>query len=183
MEEQKFSIKNVDKLLKDYSPLINKFSYILYQKYHTVMDFEDAQQEVRMCMLRCLNRYDPKEFKFMTYFYAAFARMKSRYYYSFFHEINIQQHKQEEYFNFEGDSSMDLKLEAERFIDKKSLSAYQQYNIRPHLSSESVEVFDLYMERLKISSWLVAKQFNLSRYFAKQRFDNFKREVAEICKV
>lgn len=79
-----------DEMVLSYSRLIQKLAYHLYSQYHTVLDFEDARQEVLILFYRCCLYYNPsKNVKFITFFISSFKRLKSRLYYSYFHQINV----------------------------------------------------------------------------------------------
>lgn len=174
--------ENYNAIIKQYTPLIEKFTYQFYQQYHTVLDYEDARQEVLLCLWRCLLRYDPNQSKFITFFFCSFGRMKSRFYWSYFHQINIEQKKDDTAMSTDGkrvvsDEDVDVTRSEERFVQDEKL------DIRKYLTPESLQVYGVYLKCFRVNPHLVSKELNLSRYHARERCDKFKSEVARFCEV
>lgn len=178
MKEIDYSVGNVDVLLRKYSPLINKLSYILYNQYHVIMDYSDAQQEVRLCMWRCLSTYKPDRCRFMTYFYNAFRRMQKRLYHTYKGQIVVSQSSESMYMNDDGDyTSPDGRTCDERFVAKPT----NDLDIRLKLSKESVEIYDLFMAKYVLAPWNISRELSISRYHAQLRYNKFRDEVANLC--
>ncbi len=171
-----FKPENYNAIIKQYEPLINKFTYQFYQQYNSVLDYQDAHQEVMLCFWKCLLEFNPEKAKFITFFYRCFFMMKSRFYYSYFHQINIAQRKEETALATDGKRvSSD---EEDQINSDERFAVDEKLDIRRHLSAESLEVYEVYLRSFRVNPWLVSKQIGVSRYVGKEKYDQFRREVA-----
>jgi len=173
--EVKFKVSNTEEILKKYNPLVTKLAYQFYGRYHSVLDFNDAKQEVTICLYRCLMKYDKTKSSFVTYFKSAVERMMSRYYYSYFHAVNIAQRTVEVKETDDEDSSKP----SFNYLVNKSKETNPR-RLRPLLSNKSQRLYDLFMKEGKITRWLIARKLKISRFHAQERYDDFKKELAEV---
>ena len=150
-------MKNIDKMFKEYSWLINYFAYQLYNQYHQVMDYSDAQQEVRILFWRCLLRQKDNKAKFKTFFTFSFYRMKKRIYYTYKRQINTR--------NTASD------YEFSKVVSKVSNS------IDPRIKAIDSEIVDCFLQNYKLNVALVSKHCGISYRTAKKRLDRFKEQI------
>lgn len=168
-----FKVSNIQEILKKYNPLINKLSYQFYSRYHSVIDFNDAKQEITMTLYQCLLRYRPDKGTFLAYFRASVAQKLSRYFYSYMHDIQINQNLVETRDSDDEDSS---KPTFDWLVNKNRDTT--PLMLRPHLSNRSQRLYDLFMKEGKINKWLIAKKLRISRFYADRRYNEFKKELA-----
>lgn len=169
-----FSVKNVNALVIKYRPLITKLSYELYSKYNQVIDYNDAKQEVLVCLYKCLLRYDPKKACFITYFKTAVSRLKSQLYFEYFHQLKLLQGSID-------DPEMRI-LESIPTRDKDA-DAEWKFNsfMLSKLSKDAKKIYRVvYLSTGKISPWLISKKLRKTRYNSKILFDQFKSEVSNV---
>lgn len=180
IQDSDFQVSKATEVIKKFTPLINKEAYKFYSRYNSILDFNDAKQEITICMYKCLLRYDPEKSHFITYFRTAVNRLMSRFYYSYLHSIQINQNTVDTNELNESNERVDS---LDRVINQKEIDTTVEVNpglLRVMLSEGSQKLYDLFMVENKINPWLISKRFKLSRYFAQQMFENFKQEVAEV---
>jgi hypothetical protein len=169
-----FKVSNIQEIIKKYNPLINKLAYQFYSRYNSVLDFNDAKQEITICLYRCLVKYNGEK-TFIAYFRTSVARLMSRFYYSYFHSIEINQNTVDTRESDEDDSS---KPTFDWLVNQNRES--QPRRLRPLLSSKNQRLYDLFMKEGKISKWLIAKKLKVSRFYADKKYESFKKELAII---
>jgi len=194
-EDIAFTLDNYERILAKYLPLIKNCTYLLHKQYHLVLEYEDAMQHVKMCMWLCLKHYNPEKFKFMTYFYFSFERLRKSLYYEYRSQIEVKQ-KTKEFngTNADGENptgTTNYYEEQFNTVRTESVVSYVhthstgviEIDIRCKLSDDCVPVFDLYMKSFKISPWLVSKELNVSRYHGRLQYRKFLEEVANLLQV
>ena len=172
---------------KDKKTQIRGMSRVIHKQYHSVLEYEDARQHVRMCLWLCLKYYDPQRFKFMTYFYSSFERLRKSLYYEYRSQIDVRAKTNDNIVSYEGcnsDEPYTVKNE-ERSMSytRKTSTGIIEIDIRCKLSNDCVPVFDLYMRSFKISPWLVSKELKISRYDGRIQYRKFLKEVANLLEV
>lgn len=155
----RFTVSNIEEVIEEFTPLITKLSYQLYSQYNSVIDFNDARQEILICLYRCLLHYDSQKSKFITYFICSANKLRSRFYYEYFNAIELKKRSVE--LNFD-------------------MPALSESYIRIHLSDESKEIYDVFEKEQKVSSWIISRNMDISRYSAEKKYENFKKEVAKV---
>jgi DNA-directed RNA polymerase specialized sigma24 family protein len=166
-----FTEANFNNVLRKFTPMVSQCSYAMYERYKAVMDIDEAYQEVRVCLWNCLKHYNPKKFKFSTYFLCSFHNLQKRYYWSHLSEIKIAQNKDENFFNEEGVSKRD----EDAFVQRD-----MKLSVRSRLSQDSKEIYDVYMKNFRVNPWIVSQKLNISRHDARKRFRVFALEVRDL---
>jgi hypothetical protein len=170
-----FQVSKIEQVIQKYTPLINKLSYQLYSQYSSVIDFNDAKQEVMICLYRCLMKYNSEKATFIAYFKTAVKRLQSRFYHSYYHAININLKTVE----VKADEDEDSTLPSFDWLVNRGNTTNPR-RLRPLLSKKSQRCYDLFMKERDIHPWLISKKLKLSRYHAQRRYDEFKKELAKV---
>jgi hypothetical protein len=143
-----------------------------------VIDFNDAKQEVTICMYRCLLRYKSDKATFVAYFRSSVERLMSRFYYSYFHSININQRAVEVK---DTDDDESTKPSFDWLVNQNKDTTPSK--MRLMLTDNNQRLFDLYFEEGKINEWLISKKLNISRLDATRRLSAFKKELAVVADI
>lgn len=177
MEEQiiDYNEANFKNILKANVRMVSKCTYVLYERYKCVMDMSEAHQEVVICLWNCVKHYNPKKFKFSTYFMCSFNNLLKRYYYSNFDAIKIAQEQTADYVNTDGEiiNCGVCNSDEQKFV-------YYDVNmkIRALLSEPSKKVFDVFMTNYRFNPWLVSQRCEVSRQEGRHMYKNFLTECA-----
>ena len=179
MKDQ-YHVSNADELLRKYEPLICKYARQFHNRYNAVIDLDDAKQEIRLLFYKCLRKYDDtrtyadgQTVKFVTYFKRAFGLMMSRFYHTHKSNININQKRIDPSMFGEDCDSGTNRLEEIGALGKVE----PKRSVRPFLSKEAKEVWDVLMYDNRANPFSVHKKLGLSRLYAKKRYDSFVDEV------
>lgn len=157
-EDPLYNPAQFDQVAKNLGPLITKLTGQFHQQYQSFIEFDDAKQEILICLFRCLKRFQAGKGYFIPYFIKAVDLLKKNYYYRNFHSMNVLQKS--------GELSESLQYQEVKF----------EFHL--HLSKESQEVYQLFLEEGRISAWLFARKKKKSRYFANPQYQKFVDELA-----
>jgi len=168
---------NINFFIKKLNPLIINLSNRFYSSYKPILDFDDAKQEILICLYRCLKCYRKSKCHFVVYFKKSCINEIRRYYRDNYHEI-LRYRKS---VDIHDTSVFNLNS---KYLDLNSpvicFNPFVRESYREKLSSKNKEIFDLFISSGKANSNLIHRKLGESRYYSSIRYKNFKKEVAQI---
>ena len=173
---ERYCSSNAEQLIREYEPLISKCACKFHNRYRSIIDFEDARQEVRLLFYRCLKTYNKERASFIAYFNRAFGLLMSRFYYTHSNNININQKRVDPKVLSDEESNSGITAMEEMGVLGKTQPLR---SVRPYLSKEAKEVWDLLMYDNRANPFMLHKRLGLSRLYAKRRYQSFVDEISQ----